>query len=201
MKVILALETSSQYLSASVYKNRKIYFDRTKEKHVHSEKLVSLIGGILNNAGLKLQELDILSCCLGPGSFTGIRSGISFMQGLSTSLDKKLVGFSSLKIVSNLKNNSSGWAIVSAGKENFYAQKFQNGQETGDIKILSFDSYRELEEKGAIINFDYKKQHLIIPSADLLCELVNEEVQDSEKKYFLKPIYVKKPEAKTIIKK
>ncbi|MEX0737393.1 MAG: tRNA (adenosine(37)-N6)-threonylcarbamoyltransferase complex dimerization subunit type 1 TsaB, partial [Bacteroidota bacterium] len=61
------------------------------ESHIHSEKLLTLVQEVLAEAGVSLHQIDAVAVSLGPGSFTGLRIGLSTAKGLSYSLDRPLI--------------------------------------------------------------------------------------------------------------
>jgi tRNA threonylcarbamoyladenosine biosynthesis protein TsaB len=61
------------------------------ESHIHSEKLLTLIQGLCDEQQMKLAQLDAVAVSIGPGSFTGLRIGLSTAKGLSYSLEKPLI--------------------------------------------------------------------------------------------------------------
>lgn len=67
----------------------------------HSQRLLSSIDHLLNMLACGLSEIDVLGVSIGPGSFTGLRIGISIMQGLAMAQDRMLTPFSSLEALAN----------------------------------------------------------------------------------------------------
>ena len=94
---ILALETSAKAVSAAVSENGRIlaagYLDTGL---THSRTLMPLVDGMLSAAGLRVQDMDLLAAANGPGSFTGLRIGVSALKGLAWALEKPCCGVSTL---------------------------------------------------------------------------------------------------------
>jgi tRNA threonylcarbamoyl adenosine modification protein YeaZ len=61
------------------------------ETHIHSEKLLTLIQELCDEQKLKLSQLDGVAVSIGPGSFTGLRIGLSTAKGLCFALEKPLI--------------------------------------------------------------------------------------------------------------
>jgi tRNA threonylcarbamoyladenosine biosynthesis protein TsaB len=61
------------------------------ESHIHSEKLLTLISEVLEQQHTKLNEIDAIAISIGPGSFTGLRIGLSTAKGLCFATEKPLV--------------------------------------------------------------------------------------------------------------
>ncbi len=83
-KPILAMETSSEICGVSVFfNNEKFTETNLKIKNIHSEKILEITGTLLNTSGVKLNECSAIAVSSGPGSFTGLRIGMSTAKGLA----------------------------------------------------------------------------------------------------------------------
>jgi len=95
---ILAVDTSTHLLSMAVYKNGKI-FCFSKNSLDHSENLTKILDKILNKSKLSLDDLNLLAVNVGPGSFTGLRIGLSFIKLLAKYLKVKIVTTTSFSML------------------------------------------------------------------------------------------------------
>jgi tRNA threonylcarbamoyladenosine biosynthesis protein TsaB len=83
-KPVLSVETSSDLCSIALMKGSDEYFSfDIRQKHIHSEKLVSMIQTVLDNASVGINELSYIALSMGPGSFTGLRIGLSAVKGMA----------------------------------------------------------------------------------------------------------------------
>ena len=95
---ILAVDTATNSCSVAVTDDGKLAAEFTTRKNeTHSKHLMELIHSVLGNAGFGVGDLDGLAVTVGPGSFTGLRIGISTIKGLAFALDKPVVGISTLE--------------------------------------------------------------------------------------------------------
>jgi len=82
---ILAIETSDELCSVAVMLSEDSYAEiNFQKKFVHSEKLLPMISDLLKNADLKLADVNTLAVSMGPGSFTGLRIGLTIAKGLAS---------------------------------------------------------------------------------------------------------------------
>lgn len=94
---ILALDTSGTNLSVCVIEEDKVIADfNLCAGMTHSETLLPVIDEILTKSKIDINDIDILACGIGPGSFTGLRIGIATIKGLALSLEKKVIGVPTL---------------------------------------------------------------------------------------------------------
>ncbi|MFA5117540.1 MAG: tRNA (adenosine(37)-N6)-threonylcarbamoyltransferase complex dimerization subunit type 1 TsaB [Candidatus Omnitrophota bacterium] len=93
---ILALDTSTKFLSLGISDGKKIYECSLEVGVKLSSLLMPTIKRALESARMGLGDIDFFACGLGPGSFTGIRVGIAAVKALAWSLEKPLVGIPTL---------------------------------------------------------------------------------------------------------
>ena len=94
---ILALETSAKAVSAAVTENGKVLCSGYQDTGLtHSRTLMPIVEHILKNTDLSMSDMDVIAVSAGPGSFTGIRIGVSAAKGLAFAADKPAVGVSTL---------------------------------------------------------------------------------------------------------
>lgn len=95
---VLALETSAKSVSAAVLDGgavRASCFSCTGL--THSRTLMPMVEAMLKNAELTLDDMDAVAVAAGPGSFTGLRIGVSAAKGLAWAADKPCIGVSTLE--------------------------------------------------------------------------------------------------------
>lgn len=96
--LILALESSAKAASAALARDGKlINMEFQNNGLTHSKTLLPMAEQVLARAGLTVQELDAVAVTHGPGSFTGIRIGVSTVKGLCWAAEKPAIGVSTLE--------------------------------------------------------------------------------------------------------
>ncbi len=115
-----------------VEKTAKLEFSR------HSENLFPLLDKALNENGFNLNDFDVFSCVVGPGSFTGIRIGLSVIKGFAFALNKPVVAINSLELLaySRLNADKPIVSVINAGAGLVYNQVFESLSKNG-VKYLS----------------------------------------------------------------
>ena len=216
MSVILNIETSSKNCSVCLSSKGNLVtsFDLEDEAYRHSELLTSSIQNILSQNNLDVSGLSAVSVGIGPGSFTGLRIGLSVAKGLCYPHNINLIGISSLKIIANsvINENKNIISLIKDKGEHYYISKYSN-----DLKEV-------VEPKIKLIDRDYifnilDDNSVIVVNTDesnkFISDLVNEEIQVfkrtissidmislshkslEEKKFediaYIEPMYVKKP--------
>ena len=119
---ILAIDTSSKLCSVAILEDtnliKKIELDNGL---THSETLMPLIQQLLKECNLTLKNIDLLVSDIGPGSFTGIRIGVSTCKAFSDSLNIPCVGISSLEVLAyNIKQEKIICSTIDCKNDNCY---------------------------------------------------------------------------------
>ena len=154
---ILNIETSTKACSVALHKNGELIVCRedVTANFSHSEKLLKFISELFSDEKLSLSDLDAIAVSMGPGSYTGLRIGVSTAKGLCYGLDIPLIS------ISTLKSMSFGMALeikadlycpmIDARRMEVYSAFFDiNNTEVRKIQadIINENSYKkELEKK------------------------------------------------------
>ena len=96
--MVLCLETATSVCSVALTENGKVIaFREINEGFSHAEKLTVFISEILEEAYKKVNDLDAVAVSSGPGSYTGLRIGVSVAKGLCLAADKPLISIPTLE--------------------------------------------------------------------------------------------------------
>ena len=153
MSVILCIETSTTNCSVAIGKDGQLVsiveFD--SNKYSHAEQLHIFIKEALEKVDLQLTDLDAVAISKGPGSYTGLRIGVSTAKGLCYSLDIPLISVPTLEVLARQVNQGKSAfpiiAMIDARRMEVYSAVFDNTFETIEevnAKILDENSYDEL---------------------------------------------------------
>lgn len=125
---ILCIDTTTKKCNLALIENDKIVFvNEVRDVKTHASILIPEIQKVLNENNLKIENIDMFSVVIGPGSFTGIRIGISAVKGLVFMKDKKVIPLSSLFVLQNSfedlkeKENDINIPIIYARNDQIYA--------------------------------------------------------------------------------
>ena len=131
MSNFLAVDTSSASLTVAACRG-----EIKAVRHIpdcamrHSVTLMDEIDSALEEAGLEPKDCDFFCAVTGPGSFTGIRIGVSCIKGYSTALSKRAFGVTAFEMLSYNVNSDSDYLVcIDAGHGNYYACGYNKGGE------------------------------------------------------------------------
>ena len=135
---ILAIDTSTDYLSLAILKDGEVAakFHKKVDRR-HSMLLVPTIEKILKKAKLDIGKIDCFSISIGPGSFTGLRISVTVVKGLAYALKKKIVAVPTLDAIAYNAKSFKGviCPVLDARKNKVYACIYASDGKT--IKKIS----------------------------------------------------------------
>ncbi|MCX7546774.1 tRNA (adenosine(37)-N6)-threonylcarbamoyltransferase complex dimerization subunit type 1 TsaB [Xanthomarina sp. F1114] len=157
MAIILNIETSTTNCSVSLSKQGETFAlleDNSKE-YSHAERLHIYIETILANNNLATNQLDAIAVSKGPGSYTGLRIGVSAAKGLCFALNKPLIAISTLEALAHQVDTTKGLIIpmLDARRMEVYSAVFDQDFNTirkVEAQILEANSFNEYLEKGPV---------------------------------------------------
>lgn len=124
----LGIDTANAPLSVAIVKDGKVVAEVVQNiKLTHSIGAMPVIEEVIKKAGIIPAEIDALAVSEGPGSYTGVRIGVTLAKTLAWSLQKPLVGVSSLKaLAANARlSNYAICALFDARRQNVYAGVYE----------------------------------------------------------------------------
>lgn len=115
---ILGIDTSSKRCTVCILEDNNVVIElHSDDEKTHSQTLMPLIDEMFKKTDLSLKDIDMLACCVGPGSFTGVRIGISTAKAFADVYNFKTFGVSSLEgLAYNIKEEISLLHTSSAAK-------------------------------------------------------------------------------------
>ncbi len=216
---ILAMDTSSVNATVAVSDENRILGEFTVgNERAHSQIIMPMLDQMLKYCSLSVKDIDVFAVAIGPGSFTGLRIGMAAMKTLAQSLDKKIIGISSLDgvAVSFFATDKVICPIFDAHRNDVYNALYLNGDKIVNDRIVDFDellielSGREvifcgdgvLKYKDRIESFSMNNWHLAPinlsmqkASSIISIALKRAKNNDFDNLYELSPIYLRLSQA------
>lgn len=134
--IILAFDTSAHHCTAAVVQGDVVLAHKHEDmKKGQAERLMGLISETLEDAGVKLENLDAVGVGTGPGNFTGIRIAVSTARGLALGLGRPAVGISGFDAL-HLGHEDPCACAINAHRDEIYLQTYKPGQEMSRPQLL-----------------------------------------------------------------
>jgi len=162
--MILNIETATQICSVSLAKDGKVIALReSNEKNSHASLLSIFIDEVINEASISLNDIQAIAISKGPGSYTGLRIGVSTAKGLAYGLGVPLISVSTLQAMawglsSKLENqeNTLFAPMIDARRMEVYSAFYNSKNEIVkeiSADIIDSDSYLNFLQQHKIIFF------------------------------------------------
>jgi tRNA threonylcarbamoyladenosine biosynthesis protein TsaB len=227
--IVLGIDTSGYANAIGVVSGGRVLADHTFKASTDSlEQIVVNIDDTLHDAGLTLEDVRGIGVGLGPGSWTGIRVGVTVGKILAFSAEKLVCGVSTLEALAygNRIRSSLICAIISAGTREavyagFYRPEDGNIARTGEYYFGDVRGLSKLITEPAVIVGDGAKSYLRIisqeavvpkanvkaieasPSGSIIACMAEERLErgESDNALSLTPLYLKESTARAFVNK
>ena len=153
MPYILNIETATKNCSVALAKDGKTILCKeiAEEGYSHAERLHVFIDEIIKEVGITFQELSAIAVSQGPGSYTGLRIGVSAAKGLCFALDIPLIAVDTLQVLASQAKVSNGLIIpmLDARRMEVYSAIFTPNFENKravQAQIIIENSFEDLQE-------------------------------------------------------
>lgn len=126
---ILSVSTATNHLSVALNDSQQIIVEKNEQdERNHSEHLDPLIDEILKENQLTLKDIDRFAVAIGPGSYTGLRIGITTVKMFASVLNKEVVGISTLQaLAKSVKEDALVITGLDARNNNYFAAGYKSG--------------------------------------------------------------------------
>ncbi|MEJ7577880.1 MAG: tRNA (adenosine(37)-N6)-threonylcarbamoyltransferase complex dimerization subunit type 1 TsaB [Pyrinomonadaceae bacterium] len=138
MTLILSVETATRAGSLAILDGERVLWQGTGDNRVsHSAALLLEVNEGIKRAGIRLSDVSVFAVATGPGSFTGLRTGLATVMGLAWTLERQVVGVPTLHAVACAEANfgEAIIALLAAGRGELFAQTLELTSE-GEINEL-----------------------------------------------------------------
>jgi len=213
--LILSIETSTNKFSVSICEATKLANINFMYKTPHSQKIVQVVKFLLESIDSSIKDINQICVDVGPGSFTGIRIGLSFVNTLFQTLKIPICGVSSLDLLAveakrryeEIKCHDIVVTFIKSRKNEVYTAVYRDGNRVTDylaieykgfsdfinkyspfLLVSSEDDYNEVIDKGGIIL--KTRASFSYPKASLIYPFVIE-YRIKFEKHYIKPLYIR----------
>lgn len=217
MAYILAIESATKNCSVALFENGKCLFHKEEvgENFIHSEMLHLFIAEVLKSSSFDISHLNAIAIGAGPGSYTGLRIGLSAAKGLAFALNIPLISANSLEILmaqlissTSIEREAIIHPMIDARRMEVYTAAYSSKGEIIEpvsAKIIEEDIYQDQQQIRYLIGDgaakyqsvfkspNYRFPEIVYPSALSLGKIAHQKFQksDFEDLAYFEPFYVK----------
>ena len=141
--------TASVALGMAGTKDVKILATAELAVRTYSARLIPEIAALLQKQQATMSDIEAIVVVSGPGSFTGIRVGLSTAKGLSDGAGIPLIAVSRLALLANASGLPHVLAAVDAGRGDYYVGEYRNGNSLGETLMTAEQTLTAAQQPGA----------------------------------------------------
>ena len=125
---ILVLDSCGERASMALFRGAEFCAEQVLAERTASTALLGAVRTMLAAESLTIGSLDGIGVVHGPGSFTGVRVGLALVKGLCEASGKPVAAVSRLAVLAHAARLDSGFALLSAGRDDVYVREISSGQ-------------------------------------------------------------------------
>ena len=204
MKILL-IDTTTSFVTVSIIDNDVILYNYYNQITTDvSSKLIPIIDETFRNVGFKIEDIDKILVANGPGSFTGIRVGVTIAKTIAWSLKKDIIPISSLELIATTPTNKKYIvSMIDARRGNVFGGIYDT-----KLNCIKQDRLIGLNELISNLDDDYEfisydniqVNKLIKPNIDIIKIVNKHKNEKSINPHNLNPNYLKLTEAEENLK-
>jgi len=202
---ILAIETSGTLCSVALCLDEKNFIELNfLQKHIHSQKLIGMIDTVLKTSDVELNQIKSIAVSMGPGSFTGLRIGLSAAKGIALGAELPIIPVPTFDAfahqISEFVSDKSRFAIAVGAniEESYFARYVKKGNKVvtlEELKLIEKNNLENLVDPDEHVYGNTTELNMVDgPSAKAICEwayLYGQDLLTFDYDY-LEPNYFKK---------
>lgn len=147
---ILMIDTSGPACGAAIMRDGRIVYEaQLTNKQTHSQRIMPMVDSALNMSDMRMEDIDVFGAVVGPGSFTGVRIGVSTVKALAHAAGKPCVGVDALEALAANVCTFDGVVcpILDARAQQVYGAIFKDGRRISEDEAIKLTLFLDEVEK------------------------------------------------------
>ena len=197
--MLLALDTTAAVATAALFRDGVLIAEREADAgKKHAETVLPMIEQLLEENEAKISQIDYFAVDIGPGSFTGVRIGVSLVNALAFATEKKIIPVNALRVLAeSVKTNDRPVCpLIDARNGNAYAALYQDGRTIIEPCAVETESFLSRVPVEAVFVGDAQTEQKTYPRASFVglvaLALLDTAVNETE------PIYLRASQAERL---
>ena len=147
---ILAIECASTVCGTALFlEDKMVDINEITKSRIHAEHLPVIINNILIKHAVEVTDLDGIAISAGPGSYTGLRIGMSLAKGMAVTAEIPIVSIPTLEVMnSGIVREGKYWVLLHSHKNVVFAQRFDSGEPNSQIECEVYNGKRYIQPYG-----------------------------------------------------
>ena len=197
--ILLALDTTAAVATAALFRDGVFIGEREADAgKKHAETALPMIEQLLEENGVGISNIDYFAVDIGPGSFTGVRIGVSLINALAFATGKKIVPMDALRTLAQpaIEGQRPVCALIDARNGNAYAALYMNGREVVAPCAVETSAFVSGLPEGTIIVGDAHTEIASYPRAKEVGLVALQRLNTAQDE--VEPIYLRASQAERL---
>lgn len=193
---LLAIDSTAAVATAALFQDGVLIAEREADaEKKHAETLLPLIDDLLEENGVTIEQIDLFAVDIGPGSFTGVRIGVSLVNALAFATGRKIVPVDALYALSLSVGEVKGpvAAMIDARNGNAYAALYQYGKTIIEPCAVEIETWKAELQQNTVFVGDTQAEQKTYPRASLIGRAAH--LQRDAAKNEVEPVYLRPSQA------
>ena len=166
--MLLAVETTAILATVALFQDGALIAEREADAgKKHAETVLPLIDDLLEESGVSISQIDLFAVDIGPGSFTGVRIGVSLVNALAFAAGRQVIAVDALQALyqSSGETQKLVCALIDARNGNAYAALYQEGETRIAPEAVVIETFLKQLPADAVFVGDVHTQEPRFPRA------------------------------------
>ncbi len=166
--MLLAIDTTSALATAALFSDGVLVAEREADaSKKHAETVLPLIDDLLEKENVRIDQIDLFAVDIGPGSFTGVRIGVSLVNALAFANGKRIIPVDSLRTLAEEATASETpvCAMIDARNGNAYAALYQAGRTLMEPCAVEIEPFLATLPRDTVLVGDVQTTQKTVPRA------------------------------------
>ena len=199
--MLLAIDTTAAIATAALFQDGALVEERAADAgKKHAETVLPLIDELLEQNDVTIGDIDLFAVDIGPGSFTGVRIGVSLINALAFATGKSIIPVNALLTLATASSESSRpvCTIIDARNGNAYAALYQAGQEKLAPEGVELESFLTRVSADAVFVGDIHVSNPVYPHASDVGRAALQRIETARDS--VEPLYLRPSQAERLKK-
>ena len=200
--MLLAVDTTANLATAALFRDGTLVAEREADaSKKHAETVLPLIDNLLEENGVSISQIDLFAVDIGPGSFTGVRIGVSLVNALAFATGRRVVAIDALQALyqSSEEAHKPVCAMIDARNGNAYAALYQTGKTLITPEAVAIEAFLAQVPADAVFVGDVHTQTLRYPRASNIGFCALEQIDSARDS--AEPLYLRSSQAERMRQK
>jgi tRNA threonylcarbamoyladenosine biosynthesis protein TsaB len=177
--LLVAIDTATRFAGVALFDGETVLSESSwRSYRNHSGELMPQLARMVAQQRMGAADISAVAVTIGPGSFTGLRIGLSIGKGLASARDIPILGVPTLDAMAfqHAEQRRPIWAVIQAGRGRFCVARYERRRgrwrQHGDIHLITLDGFIDMINRRCLITGEFSQREI-----DYIADRTGEEIR------------------------